>query len=47
MAGRVGLFENVNATPPAFVAELVYGHVDRTEPVGFVRNMTGLPPLAS
>jgi 4-hydroxyphenylacetate 3-monooxygenase len=47
MAGRVGLFENVNATPPAFVAELVYGHVDRTEPVSFVRNMAGLPPLAS
>jgi len=44
MAGRVGLFENVNATPPAFVAELVYGHVDRSEPISYVRNMTGLPP---
>ena len=31
-AGRIGLFENVNATPPAFVAELVYAHVDRSEP---------------
>ena len=45
-AGRVGLFENVNATPPAFVAELVYGHVDRSEPVSFVRNFAGLPPKA-
>jgi 4-hydroxyphenylacetate 3-monooxygenase len=45
MAGRVGLFENVNATPPAFVAELVYGHVDRREPVSFVRGLTGLPAV--
>src|SRR5699024_2234113 len=27
-AGRLGLFEKVNATPPAFVAEIVYEHVD-------------------
>ena len=43
MAGRLGLFENVNATPPAFVAELVYQHVDRTEPTDFLRDFVGLP----
>jgi 4-hydroxyphenylacetate 3-monooxygenase len=41
-AGRVGLFENVNATPPAFVAELVYQHVDRSDAVRFVRETAGL-----
>ena len=42
-AGRIGLFENVNATPPAFVAELVYGHVDRTEAANQVRRAAGIP----
>ena len=42
-AGRVGLFENVNATPPAFVAELVYSHVDRSEAVQLVREAAGVP----
>ena len=41
-AGRIGLFENVNATPPAFVAELVYGHVDRSEATAFVRRAAGI-----
>ena len=42
-AGRVGLFENVNATPPAFVAELVYSHVDRSNGIDIVRRAAGLP----
>jgi 4-hydroxyphenylacetate 3-monooxygenase/chlorophenol-4-monooxygenase component 2 len=41
-AGRVGLFENVNATPPAFVAELVYQHVDRSEGLKLVHQAAGL-----
>jgi 4-hydroxyphenylacetate 3-monooxygenase len=41
-AGRVGLFENVNATPPAFVAELVYQHCDRSEATQFVREAAGI-----
>lgn len=41
-AGRVGLFENVNATPPAFVAELVYAHVDRSDATRFVFDMAGI-----
>ncbi|MGH2970261.1 MAG: 4-hydroxyphenylacetate 3-hydroxylase N-terminal domain-containing protein [Solirubrobacteraceae bacterium] len=43
-AGRLGLFENVNATPPSFVAELVYQHVDRSEMSRFVREYAGIPP---
>lgn len=43
MAGRIGLFENVNATPPAIVAELVYDHVDRSDAANFIRSYTGLP----
>ena len=43
-AGRLGLFENVNATPPAFVAELVYSHVDRSEAVKLVREAAGISP---
>jgi 4-hydroxyphenylacetate 3-monooxygenase len=42
-AGRIGLFENVNATPPAFVAELVYNHVDRAKAARFVREFAGVP----
>ena len=42
-SGRMGLFENVNATPPAFVAELVYSHCDRSEAATFLRRYTGLP----
>jgi 4-hydroxyphenylacetate 3-monooxygenase len=42
-AGRIGLFENVNATPPAFVAELVYDHVDRAKAARFVREYAGIP----
>ncbi|MCU1437986.1 MAG: 4-hydroxyphenylacetate 3-hydroxylase, partial [Naasia sp.] len=43
-AGRVGLFENVNATPPSFVAELVYQHCDRREASAFVREYAGISP---
>lgn len=42
-ASRVGLFENVNATPPAFVTELVYRYVDRTEMANFVREFADVP----
>jgi 4-hydroxyphenylacetate 3-monooxygenase len=42
-AARIGLFENVNATPPAFIAELVYGHVDRSETASFIREYVGIP----
>lgn len=41
-AGRIGLFENVNATPPAFVAELVYAHVDRSEATKLVYDVAGI-----
>jgi len=41
-AGRIGLFENVNATPPAFVAELVYAHVDRREAAQLVYEAAGI-----
>lgn len=41
-AGRIGLFENVNATPPAFVAELVYAHVDRSEATKLVFDAAGI-----
>jgi 4-hydroxyphenylacetate 3-monooxygenase len=41
-AARIGLFENVNATPPAFVAELVYNHVDRAKAARFVREFAGI-----
>lgn len=37
-AGRLGLFEKVNATPPAFVAEIVYQHVSRDKSAQFVRD---------
>jgi 4-hydroxyphenylacetate 3-monooxygenase len=43
-AGRIGLFENVNATPPAFVAELVYSHVDRSAATKLVREAAGINP---
>jgi len=42
-AARIGLFENVNATPPSFIAELVYQHSDRTEWARFVREYAGIP----
>jgi 4-hydroxyphenylacetate 3-monooxygenase len=45
-AGRVGLFENVNATPPAYVAHLVYEHTDRSEMAKFVREYAGIAPEA-
>ncbi len=45
-AGRVGLFENVNATPPAYVAHLVYEHTDRSEMAKFVREYAGISPVA-
>ena len=41
-AGRVALFENVNATPPAYVAHLVYEHTDRSEMSRFVREYAGI-----
>lgn len=41
-AGRIGLFENVNATPPAFVAELVYAHVDRSKAAAAARAAAGI-----
>lgn len=43
-AGRVALFENVNATPPAYVAHLVYAHTDRSEMARFVREYAGIAP---
>lgn len=43
-AGRVGLFENVNATSPAYVAHLVYEHTDRSEMARFVREYAGIAP---
>ncbi|MEO7146538.1 MAG: 4-hydroxyphenylacetate 3-hydroxylase N-terminal domain-containing protein [Terrimesophilobacter sp.] len=42
-ASRLGLFENVNATPPSFIAELVYQHVDRSKSASFVREFAGIP----
>jgi aromatic ring hydroxylase len=41
-AQRLGLFENVNATPPSFIAELVYQHVDRSETAKFIREYAGI-----
>jgi 4-hydroxyphenylacetate 3-monooxygenase len=41
-AGRVGLFENLNATPPAFVAEMLYAGSDRSEAARFVREFAGI-----
>ena len=41
-ASRIGLFENVNATPPSFIAELIYQHVDRSETARFVREYAGI-----
>jgi aromatic ring hydroxylase len=41
-AARIGLFENVNATPPSFIAELIYQHVDRSETAKFVREYAGI-----
>lgn len=41
-SGRVGLFENVNATPPAYVSHLVYAHTDRSEMANYVRNFVGI-----
>jgi len=41
-SGRVGLFENVNATPPAYIAHLVYEHTDRAEMTRFVRAYAGI-----
>jgi 4-hydroxyphenylacetate 3-monooxygenase/chlorophenol-4-monooxygenase component 2 len=45
-AGRVALFENVNATPPAYVAHLVYEHTDRSAAAKFVREYAGISPEA-
>jgi 4-hydroxyphenylacetate 3-monooxygenase len=45
-AGRVALFENVNATPPAYVSHLVYQHTDRSEMARFVREYAGIAPDA-
>lgn len=42
-AARIGLFENVNATPPSFIAELVYQHVDRAEYATLAREYAGIP----
>ncbi len=43
-AGRVALFENVNATPPAYVAHLVYEHTDRSAMARFAREYAGISP---
>lgn len=43
-AGRVALFENVNATPPAYVSHLVYEHTDRSEMAKYVREYAGISP---
>jgi 4-hydroxyphenylacetate 3-monooxygenase len=45
-AGRIGLFENVNATPPAYVAHLVYEHTDRSQMARHVREYVGISPEA-
>jgi 4-hydroxyphenylacetate 3-monooxygenase len=45
-ANRVGLFENVNATPPAYVAHLVYEHTDRSEMARFAREYAGISPTS-
>jgi 4-hydroxyphenylacetate 3-monooxygenase/chlorophenol-4-monooxygenase component 2 len=45
-ANRVGLFENVNATPPAYVAHLVYQHTDRSEMARFAREYAGISPVS-
>lgn len=45
-AGRVGLFENVNATPPAYVGHLLYEYTDRSEMAKFVREYAGIAPEA-
>ena len=42
-AGRVGLFENVNATPPAYIAHLLYEKWDRSDLTRFVREYAGIP----
>ncbi|WMY78752.1 4-hydroxyphenylacetate 3-hydroxylase N-terminal domain-containing protein [Citricoccus sp. I39-566] len=41
-AGRVALFENVNATPPAFVRHLVYSKTDRSAAARRVRDYVGI-----
>ncbi|MEE6179405.1 4-hydroxyphenylacetate 3-hydroxylase N-terminal domain-containing protein [Mycobacterium sp. 050134] len=41
-AGRVALFENVNATPPAFVKGLVYSKTDRSSAARLVRDYVGI-----
>ncbi|AVM01149.1 MAG: hypothetical protein GX610_20880 [Rhodococcus sp.] len=41
-AGRVDLFENVNATPPAFVRHLVYSKTDRSAAARRVRDYVGI-----
>jgi aromatic ring hydroxylase len=45
-AQRMGLFENVNAAPPAAVAELVYRNPDRTKWARMVREYAGIPARA-
>ncbi|MDX6535031.1 MAG: 4-hydroxyphenylacetate 3-monooxygenase [Gaiellales bacterium] len=45
-ANRVALFENVNATPPAYVAHLVYQHTDRSEMARFAREYAGISPVS-
>lgn len=41
-AGRVALFENINATPPAFVKSLVYSKTDRNAAARLVRDYVGI-----
>lgn len=43
-AGRVALFENVNATPPAYISHLLYEHVDRGPMARYVKEYAGIPP---
>jgi hypothetical protein len=45
---RVALFENVNATPPAWIREEIYRSYDRSEALQYVHDRagttTGRPP---
>jgi 4-hydroxyphenylacetate 3-monooxygenase len=42
LAGRVELFENVNATPAPFLKERLYGEYDRSKAVDVARDLAGL-----
>ncbi len=43
-AGRVELFENVNATPPPLLRERLYGDYDRSRSLEMAYDMVGIAP---